>query len=1162
MKAKLQDQDECIVLIDSGASCCFISADLCQNESIQKALVKQAVPIELATGMKTKAQFVAVDLMLEMGNYNGQGNFVSVPLKGCDAIIGMNWLNTYNPHIDWTQRIMTFNHNGRKYSVPGLAADPSKAAGETVAMAVESPSQTSQSTLSLVFHPHHASVPLVSSRNIQRLMQKDEVDCVILAHLQVPESASPSSSSDPLVSSLLSHYADIFPSELPHELPPSRSVDHRIELTQSSPPNPRSVYRMSPSELDELKKQLDELLAAGFIQPSTSPFGAPVLFVKKKDGSMRMCVDYRDLNAITLKNRYPLPRIDELFDRLKGASYFSKIDLRSGYHQVRIHRDDIHKTAFRTRYGHYEFLVLPFGLTNAPATFMHLMQSVFGSHLDSFVIVFLDDILIFSKTRQEHRQHVRAVLELLRKNQLYAKMSKCEFFKSKISFLGHVVSAAGISMEQDKVKAIAEWPVPTSVSAVRSFLGLANYYRRFVRNFSAIASPLTALLQSDQKWCWEQSQADSFTALKAAISSAPVLTLPDESLPYVVTTDASGFAIGATLSQNQGNGLQPIAFLSHKLHKAECNYPVHEQELLAVILALKEWRHYLHGSKFQVQTDHQSLRYLKTQPHLSSRQIRWSEFLQQFEFDIVYKPGHLNAAADALSRRPDHHSAAAAAEVNNIVASTSEIATDLLEKVKSAYEQDEFCLRLRSDPSLLPNLYSTRNELIFSGNQLYIPADDSIRTTLLREAHDSPVSGHLGITKTLDLLSRLYFWPKMQQDVREYVNSCRSCQEVKSRNQNLPGLLQPIPFPQKRWQQVSMDLITSLPPSRNGFDAIFVVVDKYSKMIHCLPTTTTVTAPQLAHLFMREIVRHHGLPSSIVSDRDPRFTSSFWTQLWKQFGTTLAMSTAYHPQSDGQTERANRSVEDMLRHYVDKKQKDWDEHLTAVEIAYNNSKQISTGFSPYFLNAGQHPILPLSALIPLSVEPLSNATAEQMLEQLSQSLQEAEANVARAQAQQQEQANRHRRDIEFEEGQQVLLSAADLNFKASNITPKLAARWIGPYKIKRKISALAYELDLPPFLPIHPVFHISKLKLYQSSERFDPHRPLPPVRPPPEIKDSEAEYEVEAIREHRMKKWRNKLYKQYLVKWKGYPEYENTWEWIDSLQKSAPDIIEEYENSI
>jgi transposase InsO family protein len=1127
------------VLIDSGASCCFISEQLVRrNRRVRRRLVEESVPIDLATGMRTKAQHVAAGITVQAGSYKDKLNMVEVELKGCDAILGMSWLEKYNPRIDWSERIVRFYQRGRLRQLRDQADCL--------------PPSTSISNLSTPVSPPQ----LVAAGNIRRLISRDQADCLILASIQPLDSPSPDLSHG-RVAALLSEYKDVFPSQLPHQLPPRREVDHRIELTQCTAPTLRAVYRMSPSELTELKKQLDELVAAGFIRPSKSPYGAPVLFVKKKDGSMRMCVDYRDLNRITIKNRHPLPRMDELFDRLKDAKYFSKIDLRSGYHQVRIHEEDVPKTAFRTRYGHYEFLVLPFGLTNAPATFMHLMQSIFDPHLDHFVIIFLDDILIFSKSLEEHDKHVREVLEVLRKNKLYAKESKCEFFKEKISFLGHVVSAKGISMEEDKVKAIQEWPVPSSTTAVRSFLGLTGYYRRFVKGFGRIALPLTNLLQNESKFQWTESQQQAFDSLKQAISSAPVLAVADDSLTYVVTTDASGFAVGATLSQDQGKGLQPIAFLSHKLDKHERNYPVHEQELLAVIIALKEWRHYLHGRKFKIITDHQSLRYLSTQPHLSSRQVRWSEFLQQFEFDIEYRPGRLNTAADALSRRIDHQPPPSP-QLHNLTTSTHSIATDLLQRIRSAYFDDPFCHELLSNPSHHSySLYSVHNNLIFSGFQLYVPSSDEIKSQLMKEAHDSAVAGHVGVAKTLDSLTRTYYWPKMAQDVKEYISTCPSCLSIKPRNNRPPGLLHPIPHPLRRWQQVTLDLITGLPRTPDGFDAILVVVDKCSKLLHLIPTTSSVTAPELADLFFREIVRHHGIPSSIISDRDPRFTSSFWSQLWKRLGTSLAMSTAYHPETDGQTERANRTIEDMLRAYVNQRQDDWDHLLTAVEIAYNNSKQTSTGFSPYFLNYGQHPSFPLNSLTELS-ERSNNASVEELLEKLTGALIEAQENVKRAQLNQERQANQHRSEQEFEVGQQVWLSTATLRLKMK-ITPKLSQRWIGPFIIKRKLSPLTYELDLPTSLSIHPVFHISKLRLHCPSERFDPHRPPLPDRPPPEIIDQNEEYEVETIRDHRLAKWRGRMYKQYLVKWKGYPEWENTWEWEDTLTSSAKEVVEEYE---
>ena len=729
-------------------------------------------------------------------------------------------------------------------------------------------------------------------------------------------SAALESSVDPVEvarRSVLSSYKDVFPEELPPGLPPSREVDHRIELVPGAVPPSRPTFRLSATELVELKKQLEELTKSGFIQPSKSPFGAPILFVKKKDGTMRMCVDYRALNNITIKNSYPLPRVDELFDRLQGARYFSKIDLRSGYHQIRIADEDVPKTAFRTRYGHFEFLVLPFGLTNAPGTFMHLMHEAFRPFLDDFVLVFLDDILIFSKTLEEHEAHVRKVLETLRKQKLYAKESKCEFFKTEVEFLGHLVGRNGVRMMEDKVKAVAEWPTPTNVRDVRAFLGTAGYYRKFIKDFSAIASPITELTKESVKFDWTPKCQEAFVRLKSAMQQGPVLALPDPSLPYVVHTDASGFAVGAVLMQDQGKGLQPIAFLSKKMLDAETRYPVHEQELLAIIHALSSWRHYLSGRKFKVMTDHKSLQYFKTQPQLSGRQSRWKDVIANFDFDIEYIEGKSNPVADGLSRRPDHmHSSQLlAVEPTSSRPSTvsrrcSLISIRQLVQIR-AYRKALDLRRTRTDP------IQVRDGRLYHGTRVYLPNDLALQTRVLQECHDSPLGGHLGRDKTMEQVKRRFYWPGMDETVRQYVTSCDACQRNKPSQQSPMGLSQPLPIPTRPWQQVSMDLITQLPRSKLGNDAIVVFVDKLTKMVHYVATTTNVTAPQLATLFMREVVRLHGVPESILSDRDPRFTANFWRAFWSQLGTTLTMSTAYHPQTDGQTERANRTLEEMLR---------------------------------------------------------------------------------------------------------------------------------------------------------------------------------------------------------------------------------------------------------
>ena len=406
-------------------------------------------------------------------------------------------------------------------------------------------------------------------------------------------------------------------------------------------------YRMAPAELKELKEQLKDLLEKGFIRPSSSPWGAPVLFVRKKDGSLRMCIDYRQLNKVTIKNKYPLPRIDDLFDQLQGAKWFSKIDLRSGYHQVRVREKDIPKTAFRTRYGHFEFRVMSFGLTNAPTVFMDLMNNVFRPFLDLFVIVFIDDILVYSRSEAEHADHLRIVLGVLRTRELYAKFSKCEFWLNSVSFLGHVVAADGIRVDSQKIEAVKTWPRPTTPTEVRSFLGLAGYYRRFVEGFSSISAPLTRLTQKSAKFQWTDACERSFQELKDRLTSAPVLTLPEGLEGYVVYCDASGVGLGCVLMQHG----KVIAYASRQLRKHERNYPTHDLELAAVVHALKIWRHYLYGVHVDIYTDHKSLQYIFKQKELNLRQRRWLELLKDYDVDILYHPGKANVVADALSRR-------------------------------------------------------------------------------------------------------------------------------------------------------------------------------------------------------------------------------------------------------------------------------------------------------------------------------------------------------------------------------------------------------------------------------------------------------------------------------------------------------------------------------
>ncbi|GJT65769.1 putative reverse transcriptase domain-containing protein [Tanacetum coccineum] len=588
---------------------------------------------------------------------------------------------------------------------------------------------------------------------------------------------------------------------------PEREVEFTIELIPGAQPISKAPYIMAPVELKELKDQLQELLERGFIRPSVSPWGAPVLFVKKKDGSMRLCIDYRELNRITVRNKYPLPRIDDLFDQLQGAKFFLKIDLRSGYHQLCVKEQDVSKTAFRTRYGHYEFLVMPLGLTNAPAVFMDLMNRVFHEYLDKFVIVFIDDILVYSKTREDHEEHLHIVLEILRQKKLYAKFSKCDFWLGQVAFLGHIVSADGISMDPAKVEAITKWPRSTTVTEVRSFLGLAGYYRIFVEGFSLLALPLTKLMRRGEKFVWNEERENSFEELKRRLVSSPILTLPSGTSGYQIYSDASKKGIGCVLMQHG----KVIAYASRQLKPYEKNYPTHDLELAAVVFALKIWRHYLYGKTYDIFTDHKSLKYTFTQKELNMRQRRWLELFKDYDANIQYHPGKANVVADALSRKnsgtmaclkiqPEIIKDLELMEVELVVHGSEgyiaslKIEPNLILRIKEAQKEDGELW------SVVQNMKTGKQEefrvdehgVIWYDNRLCVPDDSSLREAILTKAHRSPFSIHPDSTKMYRDLKQNFWWNGMKQEVARFVVKCLTCQQVKIEHQRASGLLQPL----------------------------------------------------------------------------------------------------------------------------------------------------------------------------------------------------------------------------------------------------------------------------------------------------------------------------------------------------------------------------------
>lgn len=1034
-----------VILVDSGATTEFLSTRFTAKLGLSPVHNKQNEGVVLANGL-TQTVSSLPGLKLATGTYRDKIDFLVTELsEGIDVILGKSWLTRINPQINWQTDVLSFTHNDRSHTL--CPSVDTGGGGEPC---------------------------LLSALQVHRALTQGAE--VFIGHVRLVGNVAQGEHT-PELTTLLEEFKDVF-ADLPHGVPPQRAVDHDITLIPTTRIPARATYRMPHAELEILKSQLQTLVDTGKIVPSISPYGAPVIFVKKSDGTMRMCVDYRGLNEITVKNHYPLPRIDELLDRLHGAQVFSKIDLQQGYNQIRINPDDVPKTAFSTRYGHYEFLVMPFGLCNAPATFQRLMNDMFRPYLDEFVVVYLDDILIFSKDATKHLEHLKIVLQLLRENQYFAKRVKCAFMVFQTDFLGHVVSGNGIKIHPGKLEAISEWPVPRAPGDVSAFLGLAGYTRRFIKNFAHMSAPLFDLTADKVAWSWGDIEQAAFEALKLAVNSAPVVIAPNHELPFTLTCDSSEFATGAILSQNVDGVERIVAFESRKLLPAEKKYLVHDKEMLSIMKALKTWRHYLHGQKFVVLTDSSTAAGMLTQKAVENRrQARYLDTLADYDCVIQHIPGKDNIVADALSRRHDH-------SISNL--SVINLSDDLQSAIVRCRQEDKaYCATLSHATQSSVPFRVVQGLLCYqvtesASPRLYIPAAGNLQTDLIWEAHNPAVSGHLGRDKTLDRLHRDYYWPNMADQVARFIRTCPACQINKPSNQLPIGLLMPLQIPTQRWQSVSLDLVTDLPRTKRGFDTIVVFVDRLTKMIHIAPTVKKVDGPGVAKLFFDHVFRHHGMPTSLVSDRDPRFTGNFWRTLFALTGTNLQMSSGNHPQTDGQTERANRTIEEMLRAYVNPKLTDWDLHLVAVEVAYNSSKQASTGVSPFFLNCGHHPNLPLSLLNPLTTEerPLVEAV-HVFVSRMQTDLESAMSNIAAAQRSMSDVANRRRREHVFKVGDQVWLKIEKHH--------KLKPGRSGPFVISKVVNPVAMRLTLPEGNRTHPVFHVSMLEPFRTDPEFPRH---------------------------------------------------------------------------
>ena len=767
--------------------------------------------------------------------------------------------------------------------------------------------------------------------------------------------------------------------------------------------------------------------------------------------------------------------------------------------------------------------------------------------------MYLDDILIFSKNAAEHEQHLAEVLDILEKNKFYAKLSKCDLNRTELLYLGHIVGAYGIKVDPAKIAAVASWPVPADVPQVRSFLGLTNYFRKFIQGYAERCKPLTNLTCKHTPFDWTSECQAAFDGLKQDLTSAPVLSAPDFTKAFEVVADASEWSIGAVLLQDG----RPLAFESRKMIPAELNYTVSEKECLATVHAMKVWRCYLEGismDKLTLVTDHNPNVHLQDQQCLSRRQARWVEYLQRFHFRWSYRPGRLNVA-DPISRRayPEqadgqqtaHFGAATRSQRTGTHEHASpgllpdkSLSASMDEVTGSAF-QEGYKVDAVAQNMFTKGDLSSAHGLLWHGDALMVPKHDSLRQDCLYNLHDASISGHPGIRRTKKLVRRSYWWPGMDTDIESYVQTCATCQRDKARTHAATVPLLPLEVPGTPWQSVSMDFITALPKTKAGKTAILVFVCRLTKMVHMCATVNECSSQDCAFLFLNTVFKLHGAPLELISDRDTRFTSAVWAELCELMQIKRCMSTAYHPQSDGQTERMNRVLEDMLRHYVSPTQTDWDTHLPLVEFAINNAYQESVQSTPFMLNYGRHPHTPASISMP-GTGPRQQAQdraradgsfAECFTDEMQQTIAHAWKSLLSAQQRQKAYHDRKARAKQFNVGDRVLLSTKNTAFKNPG-TAKLLPKYAGPFQVLERIGIAAYKLLLPESMKVHDVFHVSLLEPYRDDRRCQP----PPVTL---FLDGDVQFEIEAVLAVRQRR-RNK--KEFLVKWLGYGPEHNSWE--------------------
>ena len=1119
------------IILDSGATVNAIEASLLNRIG---GVISESTSGSLfyADGRKAKVLGLS-EVELKAKGYREKLKFWVVEDLGFPSCLGRGWLMSWNPGVNWRTGELTFSD--------GVTWKP-----------VSQPKAEEQEEEEGPMRLHALS----------RLCKREKAEMWVCCVREVKDEGREveKKEEEKGEKKWMKEFEDIFLD--PNEVDRENRVKHSIHLQKGAKPYRKAPYRMSPVQKDALKAELEEFLKKGWIRPSMSEWATVALVVPKKDGKPRVCIDFRDLNAISEMDAYPLPKIDELLHKLADARHFSKLDLQSGYHQIPMEEASIPLTAFRTSEpvggcSHFEWVVMPMGLSTALSTFQRWMDASLQG-LEDFVLVYLDDVLVHSQTEEQHEQHLRQLFQRLREKKMKVKRSKCEFFRKKIGFLGHVIENGKLRIDDEKLNKLEEWEPPfQNVRQVRQLMGFLSYYRAFILGFASITAPITDTLRSTKGFHWTEEATQAVQQAKRALRDAQERFAWSRDREDRVTTDASGVGIGAVFEQKvEGVGWAPVAFWSRKLNGAEKRYSTTDQEWLAVVEAVtKQWKHWLKGRRFILRSDHSALKQLLTikGEDFTNRQMRWFEKMRDFTFDFEYLPGPANAAADALSRTPAYYVSALelAAEARN----TRDLGwNEICEAAADDADYQAEVRRMEDLGSGSEFILVDQKILVDKTGRVLVPQNSVLRSKLILEAHEPPFCGHLGVKRTCERLAEGWRWPSLKTDVERVVKACDVCQRDHSKSKKTWAPLNTIvtTYP---WEVVTMDFLSGLMPSRpGGWKGCVVVCDRFSRMIHVKECSTHPTAKEAAQLFVQWVVRSHGIPCKIITDRGTQFESVLWEDVMQQLGTRTAIATTHHPQTNGLTERANRTLLSLIRKVCCEQKEKWVEALPLLEFAYNSSRHRVIGMSPFEVNQGSNPRVPAALLTPAvrnrPTSPQKYADALKAdLQGIWESVRQAEAADFEATKRRED---RMRGKPQFKVGDEVLCERFHLWLvdEEGKGTRKQEFLFDGPFPILKMIREDVAELGgLPRGAPTH--INVQYLRKYLRDPTTEGLRRQAPPSQPIQDAAEELEWEVEEILDVRGT-GRNRKYQ---VKWKGYPQ--KTWAPLKDLTE-CKEAIEEF----